>query len=70
MATHDYFFGFGRVSTTVVEGRRIASLTGMYRPVLASRPILLGGVFCAMVGYLSIGFSCPLGRILPDVPLG
>ena len=37
-------FGFGfvlMVSTTVVEGRRCASLTGINSPVLASRPIFL-----------------------------
>ena len=34
------FLGFGKVSTTVVFGRRFASLTGMNSPVLASLPIL------------------------------
>jgi hypothetical protein len=41
--------GFGRVSTTVVEGRRSASRTGMYCPVRASRPILFGGVLFDIV---------------------
>ena len=48
---HFYFLppvGFGRVSTTVVEGLRIASETGMYCPVLASRPILLVAGFLAI----------------------
>ena len=38
------FLGFGfvlMVSTTVVLGRRCASLTGIYFPVLALRPIFL-----------------------------
>lgn len=33
-------FFLGRVSTTVVFGRRLASFTGMKRPFFASRPIL------------------------------
>ena len=42
-------FGLGRVSTTVVDGLLLASETGMYCPVLASRPILPVDGFFAIV---------------------
>ena len=42
-----YFFLM--VSTTVVLGRRLASLTGMNLPVLASRPIFVVFDFLAML---------------------
>lgn len=58
---HFFFVGLGRVSTTVVEGRLRASLTGMYRPVRASRPILLEFGFFAMM-YFPIFFRSEAAR--------
>ena len=48
------------VSTTVVKGRRSASLTGINWPVLASRPTLKVLLFLAMMASLSSskGLSC------------
>ena len=49
---HFPFFVGGRVSITVVLGRRIATETGMYCPVRASRPILSLDGFLATMGLL------------------
>jgi len=69
-----YFFGllggFGRVSTTVVEGRRSASRTGMYCPVRASRPILLGGVLFDIVNVPFLEGERTARVNLPDTTTG
>lgn len=68
---HFFLVGGGegfRVSTIVVEGLRRASRTGMYCPVRASRPILLGGDFEAIVACLSLQEGVCPGRVLVDEP--
>lgn len=65
---YDYFFLAGRfiVSTTVVFGRLLASLTGMNLPVLASRPILVLFLFFAI---LFTSLFCPSLLSLTSVTL-